>query len=58
MRFLHDKTTNKPTESNQCLPNDTSHVSEKQNHATTVTEISGENRPGKRKIGTLKLLKR
>ena len=58
MRFLHDKTANKPTESNLCLPNDTFHVSEKQNYDTTITEISGENRPGKRKIGTLKLLKR
>ena len=49
MRFLHDKTANKPTESNLCLPNDTPHVSEKQNYATTITEMSGENRPGKRK---------
>ena len=49
MRFSHDKTANKPTESNPCLPNDTLHVSEKQNYATTIREISGENRPGKRK---------
>ena len=49
MRFSHDKTANKPTESNLCLPNDTLHVSEKQNYATTIREISGENRPGKRK---------
>ena len=49
MRFLHDKTANKPTESNLCLPNDTFHVSEKQNYATTLTEIPRENRPGKRK---------
>ena len=49
MRFLYDKTANKPTESNLCLSNDTSHVSEKQNNATTVAEISGESRPGKRK---------
>ena len=49
MRFLHDKTANKPTESNLCLPNNTPHVSEKQNYATTITEMSGENRPGKRK---------
>ena len=58
MRFLQDKTANKPTKINLCLPNDTSHVSEKQNYTTTITEISGENRPGKRQIGTLKLLKR
>ena len=43
------QTANKPTESNQCLPDDTSHVSEKQDNAITVTELSGENRPGKRK---------
>ena len=49
MQFLHDKTANKPTESNLCLSNDTSHVSEKQSNATTVAEISGERRPGKRK---------
>ena len=49
MRFLHDKTANKPTKSNLCLPTDTPHVSEKQNHTSTITEISGENRPGKRK---------
>ena len=49
MRFLHDRTANKPTESNLCLPNDTPHVSEKQNYATAMTEMSGENRPGKRK---------
>ena len=49
MRFLHEKTANKPTESNLCLPNETPHVSEKQNYATTITEMSGENRPGKRK---------
>ena len=49
MRFLYDKTANEPTESNLCLPNDTPHVSEKQNYATTVTEMSGENLPGKRK---------
>ena len=48
MRFLHDKTANKPTESNLCLPNDTPHISETQNYATTITEISGENCPGKR----------
>ena len=40
MRFLHDKTVNKPTESNLCLPNDTSHVSEKQNNAITITGLS------------------
>ena len=49
MRFLHDKTANKPTESNLCLPNDTSHISEKQNNAITITELSAENRSGKRK---------
>ena len=49
MRFLHEKTANKPTESNLCLPNDTFHVSEKQNYATTFTEIPRENHPGKRK---------
>ena len=49
MQFLYDKTANKPTECNLRLPNDTSHVSEKENNATTVAEISGENRPGKRK---------
>ena len=49
MRFLHEKTANKPTESNLCLPTDTPHVSEKQNYATTITEMSGENRPVKRK---------
>ena len=49
MRFLYDKAANEPTESNLCLPNDTPHVSEKQNYATTVTEMSGENIPGKRK---------
>ena len=49
MRFLHDKTANKPTESNLYLPNDTPHVSEKQSYATTITEMWGENRPGKRK---------
>ena len=48
MRFLHGKTANKLIESNLCLPNDTSPVSEKQNYATTITEISGENHPGKR----------
>ena len=47
---MQDKTANKPTESNLCLPNDTSHVSGKNNNATTVTEISRENHPGKRKI--------
>ena len=49
MRFLHGKTANKPAESNLCLPNDTPHASQKQNYATTITEMSGENRPGKRK---------
>ena len=49
MRFLHEKTANKPTESNLCLPTDTPHVSEKQNYATTITEMSGENCPVKRK---------
>ena len=49
VRFLHDKTANKPTESNLCLPNDTSHISEKQNNAITITELSAENRSGKRK---------
>ena len=49
IRFLHDKTANKPTENNLRLPNDTSHVPEKQNNATTITEISGGNCPGKRK---------
>ena len=58
MQPLHDKAANKPTESNLCLPNYTPYVSEKQNYATAITEISRENRPGKRKIGTLKLLKR
>ena len=36
MRFLHDKTANKPTESNLCLSNDTSHVSEKQSNVITI----------------------
>ena len=54
MRFLHEKTINKPTESNLCLPDNTPHVSQKQNYATTITEISGENRPGKRKNRNLK----
>ena len=49
MRFLHGKTASKPAESNLCLPNDTPHASQKQNYATTITEMSGENRPGKRK---------
>ena len=46
---MHDKTANKPTESNPCLHNDTPHVSEKQNYAITITEMLEENRPGKRK---------
>ena len=54
MRFLHEKTISKPTESNLCLPDNTPHVSQKQNYATTITEISGENRPGKRKNRNLK----
>ena len=49
MRFFHDKTANKPIESNLCLPNDTPYVSEKQKYATTITEISEENHPEKRK---------
>ena len=49
MRFLHGKMANKPTERNLCLPNDPTHVSEKQNNAITITEISGKNRPGKTK---------
>ena len=46
---MHYKTANKLTESNLCLPNDTSHVAEKQSYATIMTEISEEKRPGKRK---------
>ena len=57
MPFLNNKTANRPTESDLCLPNHAPHISEKQNYATTITEISGETRPGKRKIGILKLLK-
>ena len=49
IQSLHDKAANKPTESNLCLPCYTRHVSEKQNYATAITEISRENRPGKRK---------
>ena len=49
MRFLHGKTANKPTESNLCLPNDTTHVSEKQSSTITITEISGKNRSEKTK---------
>ena len=49
MRFFHNKTANKPIEGNLCLPNDTSHVLEKQYYVATITEISRENRPGKRK---------
>ena len=49
MRFFHDKTANMPIESNLCLPNDAPHASEKQNYATTITEISEENHPEKRK---------
>ena len=49
MQFLYDKTANKPTESNLCLPYNTSHVSEKQIYVTTITEPSEENRPGKKK---------
>ena len=48
---MHDKTANKPTESNPCLHNDPPHVSEKQNHTITITEMSGKNRQGKRKNG-------
>ena len=47
MQFLHEKTANKPTKSNLCLPYKTSQVSEKQNYATATTV--GENRPRKRK---------
>ena len=47
MRFLHEKTANKPTESNLCLPNDASHISEKQKYLTPITEIPGENCPAK-----------
>ena len=49
MRFFHDKTANKPIETNLYLPNDTPHVSEKQKYATTITKISEENHPEKRK---------
>ena len=49
MPFLNNKTVNRPTESDLCLPNHTPHISEKQNYATTITEISGETRPGKKK---------